>query len=94
MNGLVFLFETRLETRKYVQLRNGSSQRLKFGASTRIYVYHEPEQPNADDLNMNVTNEQMRNKEKYSKIAMKMKINKELEEAGDRGEDEADKKCD
>lgn len=79
--------KTRLEPRKYVHLGGGSC--LKFGASTRIYVYHEPEQPNTDDLNINVTHEQMRKiKEKYSKMAMKMKIRKEVEDEEMKDEDE------
>lgn len=51
--------------------------------STRLYILHgpKPAQTGDDDLKINLTHEQMKKiKEKYDRIAMKLRIRKELEE--------------
>lgn len=56
---------------------------IKFGMSTRLYVLHgpKPAQIGADDLKINMTHDQMKKiKEKYDRIAMKLRIRKELAE--------------
>lgn len=75
-----FINKTRLEPNKYTRLDLDSM--IKFGMSTRMYVLHGPKRLcNADDLNINLTHEQMRLvKEKHDRIALKLRIRKELEE--------------
>lgn len=69
----------RIEARKYVKLNEGSV--IKIGGSTRLYIYHAPEETTSEDLNINVTHEQMKKiKEKYDRISNKIKIQKGMEE--------------
>jgi len=56
---------------------------IKFGLSTRLYILHGPKPVKIgdDDLKINLTHEQMKKiKEKYDRIAMKLRIRKELAE--------------
>ena len=59
---------------------------IKFGLSTRLYIVHGPKPPQvgSDDLKIDMTHEQMKKvKEKYDRIAMKLRIRKELAEEED-----------
>ena len=75
-----FMNKTRLKPNEFVRFNLESI--AKFGMSTRIYVLHGPKPTNtSDDLKINLTHEQMKQvKDKYSRIALKLKIRKELEE--------------
>lgn len=74
-----FVNKKKIESKQYIFLKIGSC--IKFGGSTRLFILNGPENANADDLNINLTHEQMKTiKEKYSKIALKLKIQKEIEE--------------
>ena len=75
-----FINKTRLEPNKYIRFNIESM--VKFGLSTRMYILHGPKSKNnADDLNINLTHEQMRKiKEKYNQLSLKLKIRQEIEE--------------
>jgi pSer/pThr/pTyr-binding forkhead associated (FHA) protein len=63
----------------YTYIKIGSC--VKFGGSTRLYILNGPDLPNADDLNINLTHEQMKKlREKQTKLALKLRIQKEIEE--------------
>jgi hypothetical protein len=73
------LNKQKIESKKYVYLKIGSC--IKFGGSTRLFILHGPELPNADDLNINLTHEQMKKlREKQNKLALKLRIQKEIAE--------------
>ncbi len=75
-----FVNKNRIRPNEYVKLNNDSM--FKLGLSTRLYILHGPKPKNfSEDLNINLTHDQMKKiRDKYSKIALKLKIRKELEE--------------
>jgi pSer/pThr/pTyr-binding forkhead associated (FHA) protein len=75
-----FLNKNKIEPNKFVHV--GLENCVKFGLSTRLYILHGPKPKyNSDDLNFNLTHEQMKKiKEKHDRIAMKLRVQKELEE--------------
>ena len=73
------LNKKKLDAKIYVFVKIGSC--IKFGGSTRLYILNGPELPNADDLNINLTHEQMKIiREKQNKLALKLRIQKEVAE--------------
>lgn len=73
------LNKQKIEAKKHVYIKIGSC--IKFGGSTRLFILHGPELPNADDLNINLTHEQMKKlREKQNKLALKLRIQKEIAE--------------
>ena len=81
-----FLNKKRLSPNEYVAFN--LENMAKFGLSTRLYILHGPKPLNSsEDLKINLTHEQMKQvKDKYSRIAMKLKVRKELEEEEERKE--------
>jgi hypothetical protein len=84
-----FVNKTRIKPNDYVKLELDNM--FKFGMSTRLYILHGPKPKNySEDLNINLSHEQMKKvREKYSKLALKLKMQKELQE-----EEELEKSCD
>jgi pSer/pThr/pTyr-binding forkhead associated (FHA) protein/predicted transcriptional regulator len=80
------LNKIKIEPNKYIAFQPGNM--IKFGLSTRIYLLHGPKsQNNSEDLRIDLTHEQMKKlKEKYSQIALKLKVRRELEEEKQREE--------
>lgn len=90
-----FLNKAKLPPNQYMPLKLDCM--FKLGLSTRIYILHGPKPlGNSDDLQINLTHEQMKKvKEKYSRIALKLKIQKELEEEEEKqNEDKGGKSID
>jgi pSer/pThr/pTyr-binding forkhead associated (FHA) protein len=83
-----FVNKNRIRPNDYVKLSNDFQ--FKLGLSTRLYILHGPRPKNfSEDLNINLTHDQMKKiRDKYSKIALKLKIRKELEEEDRAKEDE------
>jgi pSer/pThr/pTyr-binding forkhead associated (FHA) protein len=75
-----FVNKSRVRPNDYVRLNNDNI--FKLGLSTRLFILHGPRPKNfSDDLNINLTHEQMKKvRDKYAKIALKLRMRKEAEE--------------
>ena len=75
-----FVNKKRIKSNQHIPVNVDSI--IKFGLSSRIYVLHGPKPVNnSDDLNINLTHEQMKMlKEKHAVLALKLRVRKELEE--------------
>ena len=84
-----FVNKKRIKSNQHIPVNVDSI--IKFGLSSRIYVLHGPKPVNnSDDLNINLTHEQMKMlKEKHAVLALKLRVRKELEEEEEAEENDA-----